>query len=231
MPEVYQNRRIGNHWSGAHTSQGVALALFDHRWRDIEGPWQLTKPDGGWTNDIFERKEVRRRIAEGMANNPEIGFRIRVRGTPPSQDQYVLRRFFQSEGNDILDTALSQLGVQYVWADADPKDGATSGFDCSGLVMWVMAQFGYVLPHQSEQQRLLTTPTSWADARPGELVFYGEGGAPVGPAAHVGFKFDDTRILDTASREHPVAVRGVGDVWIGKGPFVCGYFPGLTRPK
>ena len=36
-----------------------------------------------------------------------------------------------------MQIAETQLGVPYVWGGASP-----SGFDCSGLTMWVYAQLG-----------------------------------------------------------------------------------------
>lgn len=226
-PEGYENRKVGNRWAGFHRSLPLALRLFNRRWAKVAGPWEHTKPDGGWSGPKT-RAENRRAIATLMSTNPEIGFRVRVRGSVPSAAEYVLRRFFRSVGNVVLDFALSQLGVLYVWGAEDPKPGPAA-FDCSGFTKWCLAQVGIELPHNAELQRLMTVPCSWADARPGELVFYGEGGAPYGPAGHVGIKFDDTRIIDTASARHPVAVRSVLGPWTDKMPFVCGYIPGVTR--
>ena len=227
MPEGYENRRVGNQWGGFHRSLPLSLRLFNRRWGQITGPYRHTKPDGGWSGDKT-RAENRAAIKTLFRTNPEVGFRVRVRGTPASQDEFVLRRFFRSLGPDVLQAAMSQLGVLYVWADEDPKGGGTSGFDCSGLTKWSYAQVGVELPHQSELQRLLTRPCTWEQARPGDLVFYGEGGAPQGPAAHVALKYDETRILDTASAAHPVAIRGYKEVWIGKPPFICGYIEAVT---
>jgi len=72
------------------------------------------------------------------------------------------------------------LGVRYVWGGASPL----SGFDCSGLVMYVYSQLGIHLTHFSGAQwdegtRILSP----ADLAPGDLVFFDPG--PSGPG-HVG---------------------------------------------
>jgi cell wall-associated NlpC family hydrolase len=72
------------------------------------------------------------------------------------------------------------LGVRYVWGGASPL----SGFDCSGLVMYVYAQLGIHLTHFSGAQwnegtRILSPD----DLAPGDLVFFHPG--PSGPG-HVG---------------------------------------------
>ena len=46
----------------------------------------------------------------------------------------------------VLD-GLQQIGVPYVWGGA-----STSGFDCSGLVMWLWAKHGLALPHFAAAQ-------------------------------------------------------------------------------
>lgn len=227
MPTGYQNRKIGNHWSNFHRSFPLSLRLFNRRWTTLTGPYQHTKPDGDWSGDKT-KSEMRSILLTLFKTHPNIGFRVRVRGTPPTQDQYIMRRFEHSLGPDVLQAGLSQLGVLYVWADEDPKGGGSAGFDCSGFTKWCYAQVGVELPHQSELQRLVTRPCSWSQAKPGDLVFYGEGGGPQGPAAHVGIKFDDARIIDTASAQHPVDVRSYLSVWIGKPPFVCGYIEAVT---
>jgi cell wall-associated NlpC family hydrolase len=61
--------------------------------------------------------------------------------------------------------ALRYLGVPYVWGGASP-----SGFDCSGLVMYVYSQLGVSLPHYTVAQWNASLPIS--SPEPGDLVFF-----------------------------------------------------------
>ena len=63
--------------------------------------------------------------------------------------------------------AARYLGIPYVWGGASP-----SGFDCSGLVMYVYAQLGVQLPHYTVAQWNATTPIPTSDLEPGDLVFF-----------------------------------------------------------
>jgi cell wall-associated NlpC family hydrolase len=63
--------------------------------------------------------------------------------------------------------ALRYLGIPYVWGGASP-----SGFDCSGLVMYVFAQLGISLPHFAAAQFGLGSPVARSDLQPGDLVFF-----------------------------------------------------------
>ena len=83
-------------------------------------------------------------------------------------------------GTRAVAIAEQYLGVPYVWGGANPL----SGFDCSGLVMYVYAQLGIQLTHFSGAQwnegtRILQPE----DLLPGDLVFFHPG--PSGPG-HVG---------------------------------------------
>jgi cell wall-associated NlpC family hydrolase len=64
--------------------------------------------------------------------------------------------------------ALRYLGIPYRWGGASP----TTGFDCSGLVMYVYAQLGIALPHQAAAQYAYGVPVSRSQLLPGDLVFY-----------------------------------------------------------
>jgi peptidoglycan DL-endopeptidase CwlO len=78
--------------------------------------------------------------------------------------------------------ALHYLGVPYVWGGASP-----SGFDCSGLVMYVYAQLGISLPHYTVAQWNATQPIS--SPAPGDLVFFNGLG-------HVGIYIGNGQFVD-----------------------------------
>jgi cell wall-associated NlpC family hydrolase len=78
--------------------------------------------------------------------------------------------------------ALQYLGVPYVWGGASP-----SGFDCSGLVMYVYAQLGISLPHYTVAQWNASEPIS--SPAPGDLVFFNGLG-------HVGIYIGGGRFVD-----------------------------------
>lgn len=83
-----------------------------------------------------------------------------------------------STSGGVVGIAMQYLGVPYVWGGASP-----SGFDCSGLVMYVYAQIGISLPHGATAQYAAGTPISYDELQPGDLVFFGSGG---GYMSHVG---------------------------------------------
>ena len=69
--------------------------------------------------------------------------------------------------SSVVAIAERYLGVPYRWGGASP-----SGFDCSGLVMYVFAQVGVSLPHSSYAQYGMGTPVSRDQLQPGDLVFF-----------------------------------------------------------
>jgi cell wall-associated NlpC family hydrolase len=64
--------------------------------------------------------------------------------------------------------ALSQVGVPYVFAAAQPG----VGFDCSGLTMWAWAQAGVSLPHFAAAQYNSLPHVPADQLQPGDLVFF-----------------------------------------------------------
>jgi peptidoglycan DL-endopeptidase CwlO len=71
--------------------------------------------------------------------------------------------------SQVVSIAMQYLGVPYRWGGASP-----SGFDCSGLVMYVYAQVGVSLPHYTVAQwdypGAVSVPRDQLE--PGDLVFF-----------------------------------------------------------
>ncbi len=71
--------------------------------------------------------------------------------------------------SQVVSIAMQYLGVPYRWGGASP-----SGFDCSGLVMYVYAQIGISLPHYTVAQwdypGAVSVPRD--QLQPGDLVFF-----------------------------------------------------------
>ena len=95
--------------------------------------------------------------------------------------------------SDVAATALQYQGVPYVFGGADP-----SGFDCSGFVMYVYAQFGISLPHGSSSQGSAGVAIDPAAALPGDVIIMD---------GHDGFYMGNGMILDAPQEGGVVSVR------------------------
>ena len=84
-----------------------------------------------------------------------------------------------SLGQQVVDKALSYLGVKYVYGGASP-----SGFDCSGLSYYVYKQFGATLNRSSSAQTSNGYKVSKSELMPGDLVFFSSPGSS--SVGHVG---------------------------------------------
>lgn len=74
------------------------------------------------------------------------------------------RRF---DGRAIAQFAMGFRGVPYRLGGADP-----GGFDCSGLVQYVFAQYGIGVPRVVEQQYAVGDSIRPSDIKPGDLIFF-----------------------------------------------------------
>ena len=100
-----------------------------------------------------------------------------------------------------LTTAISKMGVPYVWGATGPN-----AFDCSGLVMWSYRKQGINLPRTAAQQSTVGTPVSRDQLRAGDLVFF------YSPVSHVGIYLGNNKILNASESGQPVKVSSMANM-------------------
>ena len=86
--------------------------------------------------------------------------------TGPTAADYILNPpYSKLDGATILKVAAKYVGTPYVFGGETPR-----GFDCSGYVAFVFAQFGIALPHSVHGQNRMGILIKPEDAMPGDLV-------------------------------------------------------------
>lgn len=120
-------------------------------------------------------------------------------------------------GQKAVAIAERYLGIPYVYAGADP----ITGFDCSGLTMYVYEQLGIHLQHWTGYQiHEGTAVPRWALA-PGDLVFfYDEGGIP----GHVGIYLGNGLFIHAPHTGDVVKISNLNDAHYSS------VFDGAVRP-
>ncbi|WP_220700436.1 C40 family peptidase [Mycetocola zhadangensis] len=102
--------------------------------------------------------------------------------------------------DQVFNVALQYQGVPYVYGGATP-----AGFDCSGFVKYVYAQFGIDMPHSSTAQGNMGTRIAVEDAVPGDLVV---------SAGHIGFYAGNGMILHASRPGTPLRIGPIyADNW------------------
>jgi cell wall-associated NlpC family hydrolase len=71
----------------------------------------------------------------------------------------------------VLKVASKYVGTPYIFGGSNPR-----GFDCSGYILYVFAQFGISLRHSVSAQARAGILISPQDAMPGDLVIYNDHG-------------------------------------------------------
>lgn len=132
-------------------------------------------------------------------------------------------------GKEVIDSAKTQLGVDYSWGGGNlngPSEGfaqgaGITGFDCSSLVQYAVyhgTNKEYELPRTATEQWNATksNEVSWDDMKPGDLIFYGDGGN----MHHVAIYMGDGKMIEAPRTGLDVRVTDVRDSGFG----------GATRP-
>lgn len=130
-------------------------------------------------------------------------------GTPASQT------FGGAGASPMVKSAMSWVGEPYQWGGGHGKVGApkSQAVDCSGLVQQVFGENGITITGTAaDMQRKGTAVPSLAQARPGDLVFWGQ------PAHHVGIYIGNGQMIDaphTGANVRIEPVQGFGKDFAG----------------
>jgi cell wall-associated NlpC family hydrolase len=100
-------------------------------------------------------------------------------------------------------------GVPYRPGGADP-----AGFDCSGLVQYVFAQYGIAVPRIVEEQYEFGDKVKPADIRPGDLIFFNTKRRGDG-ASHVGIAIGQDTFVHAPNSAGVVRVETLGSSYWG----------------
>lgn len=116
-------------------------------------------------------------MAEGLKDAGYATSSSYVESLKSVMDTYGLRRFDGmsvedwksggATGNAVVDAAISQLGVPYVWGGSTPG----VGLDCSGLTQWCYAQAGIAIPRTADAQAAAGAHVPLSEARPGDILW------------------------------------------------------------
>lgn len=103
--------------------------------------------------------------------------------------------------NKLINYGERFIGTPYQWGGTTPR-----GFDCSGFVQYVYSHFGINLPRVSRDQAAYGKPVSAANARAGDLVYYGQGSG----VHHIGIYLGGGKFLEAPHSGDSVKIAPVG---------------------
>ncbi len=100
----------------------------------------------------------------------------------------------------VVQRAREQLGRRYLFAAASPD----RGFDCSGLVKYVLQSVGVDVPHNAARiaQAGERVDADSATMRPGDLLLFGRGRST--RISHVGIYVGDGRMIHASTSQRRV---------------------------
>ena len=118
----------------------------------------------------FVRGEYASASAESVLRQQTINNYLAYNG--PTAADFVKNPPYSSiSPEQVLQVASKYVGTPYVFGGSNPR-----GFDCSGLILFVFAQFGISLAHSVSAQARAGIIVSPEDALPGDLVIYNDHG-------------------------------------------------------
>ncbi len=146
----------------------------------------------------WQRRMAEERAARERADRDAASARMAVEGRAAGlRGGAAVRR--------VIDRAMSQIGVQYVWGGGNGRGPSTGipdafgssldrvGFDCSGLMQYAYSGAGVSLPRVSRNQFHAGEKVPVSAVRPGDMIFYQNPGAPI---HHVAMYVGDGKMIE-----------------------------------
>ena len=107
-----------------------------------------------------------------------------------------------TRGARVARMSTRYLGIRYRWAGSSPS----TGFDCSGFVMFMYGKVGVGLPHNAAMQYRYGRAVSRPNLRAGDLVFFNGLG-------HDGIYLGGGRFIHASSGGGKVMISRLSDSW------------------
>jgi peptidoglycan DL-endopeptidase RipA len=159
-----------------------------------DGAWDPTLPQVPSANVPGDPIAILNKVLGTMSTSSEVTSnmgrsflqQLGLAPTPSGFTNGKIPRVYGRQASEyVIRRGLSQLGVPYSWGGgtaAGPGKGigsgsGTTGFDCSGLVLYAFAGVGIKLPHYSGAQYDMGRKIPASQMRRGDVIFYGPGGS------------------------------------------------------
>lgn len=130
------------------------------------------------------------------SNNSSAGSESSHKDSRSSNSSKSSSKGSESNRSDVVSLVRAQLGKPYVWGATGPNS-----FDCSGLVYYIYhTKKGMNIPRTSTAQGMASTPVSWSDIQPGDIVWR---------TGHIGIYVGGGKVIHAPRAGKPVTELGV----------------------
>ncbi|GAA3794562.1 hypothetical protein CSO01_24960 [Cellulomonas soli] len=117
-----------------------------------------------------------------------------------------------AQGQAAVASAMTKLGLPYVWGGVGP-----TGYDCSGLTSTSWRTAGVSINRTSRDQYTQVQKISYDQLRPGDLIFWASNTADPSSIYHVAMYIGNGQIIEAPTYNVPVRVTSMR--WSGTMPY------------
>lgn len=114
----------------------------------------------------------------------------------------------------VIAYAKTFLGTKYVYGGTKPS----TGFDCSGFVRYVLAEYGFSIPRTSASQYSDTTRIKKSELKLGDLIFFGNSGK----VNHVGMYIGNNNFIHAENSDTGVVISSLSSSYYSSHYIGCG---------